>query len=174
MNCGVYECAVSYNPRSYEEGKKIGWRDGLHALYCILRYSAPTAPLPMQILIYLFIGLLSMTVDLAAFSALTYFGCGIEFSVVAAFSISAICNYILCIAILFRHKARWGAFQEFFVYVVSVMAMCLADYFVTVALIGLGLRPFWAKFWGAVMGFLGNFLVRRYLVFPEKKKCHGA
>ena len=35
----VYEVAVSYDGRTYEEGKKIGWRDGVRALYCIARYS---------------------------------------------------------------------------------------------------------------------------------------
>lgn len=35
----VKEVAVGYNCRSYEEGKKIGWRDGVNALYCMLRYS---------------------------------------------------------------------------------------------------------------------------------------
>jgi len=34
----LYEVAVSYAGRTYEEGKKIGWRDGLTALWCILRY----------------------------------------------------------------------------------------------------------------------------------------
>jgi glycosyltransferase involved in cell wall biosynthesis len=34
----VYEMSVSYSGRSYEEGKKIGWRDGLKALWCIVRY----------------------------------------------------------------------------------------------------------------------------------------
>jgi glycosyltransferase involved in cell wall biosynthesis len=37
----VYEVAISYNGRTYEEGKKIGWRDGVRALYCIVRYSGP-------------------------------------------------------------------------------------------------------------------------------------
>jgi glycosyltransferase involved in cell wall biosynthesis len=37
--CRIYEMPVSYNGRSYEEGKKIGWKDGLQALYCILRYA---------------------------------------------------------------------------------------------------------------------------------------
>ncbi len=37
----VYEVGISYAGRSYEEGKKIGWRDGFRALYCILRYSPP-------------------------------------------------------------------------------------------------------------------------------------
>jgi glycosyltransferase involved in cell wall biosynthesis len=35
----VYEVGVSYSGRTYEEGKKIGWRDGLRALFCIVRYS---------------------------------------------------------------------------------------------------------------------------------------
>ena len=37
--CRVYEMPVSYNGRDYKEGKKIGWRDGVQALYCIIRYA---------------------------------------------------------------------------------------------------------------------------------------
>lgn len=33
-----HEMPIRYQPRSHAEGKKIGWRDGLRALYCILRY----------------------------------------------------------------------------------------------------------------------------------------
>jgi glycosyltransferase involved in cell wall biosynthesis len=35
----IYEVPVSYYGRTYEEGKKIGWRDGVHALWCILKYN---------------------------------------------------------------------------------------------------------------------------------------
>jgi glycosyltransferase involved in cell wall biosynthesis len=35
----IYEVGISYAGRSYDEGKKIGWRDGVRALYCIVRYS---------------------------------------------------------------------------------------------------------------------------------------
>jgi glycosyltransferase involved in cell wall biosynthesis len=35
----VYETAISYYGRSYKEGKKIGWKDGFQAIYCILRYA---------------------------------------------------------------------------------------------------------------------------------------
>jgi glycosyltransferase involved in cell wall biosynthesis len=35
----VYETPVNYSGRSYAEGKKITWKDGLEALYCILRYA---------------------------------------------------------------------------------------------------------------------------------------
>jgi glycosyltransferase involved in cell wall biosynthesis len=35
----VYEVGISYSGRTYAEGKKIGWRDGLHALWCIWKYN---------------------------------------------------------------------------------------------------------------------------------------
>ena len=35
----IYEVPISYNGRSYEEGKKIGAKDAVAALYCILRYN---------------------------------------------------------------------------------------------------------------------------------------
>ncbi|MEO5569817.1 MAG: glycosyltransferase family 2 protein [Bacteroidia bacterium] len=35
----VYEVGISYYGRTYEEGKKIGWKDGFRALYCILKYN---------------------------------------------------------------------------------------------------------------------------------------
>jgi len=35
----IYEVGISYSGRTYAEGKKIGWKDGLHALYCIVKYN---------------------------------------------------------------------------------------------------------------------------------------
>ncbi len=35
----IYEVGISYYGRTYAEGKKINWRDGLRAIYCILRYN---------------------------------------------------------------------------------------------------------------------------------------
>jgi glycosyltransferase involved in cell wall biosynthesis len=35
----IYEVAISYSGRTYAEGKKIGWRDGVHALWCIFKYN---------------------------------------------------------------------------------------------------------------------------------------
>lgn len=37
-NIRIYEVGVSYYGRTYEEGKKINWKDGFRAIYCILRY----------------------------------------------------------------------------------------------------------------------------------------
>jgi len=34
----MYEVGISYYGRTYEEGKKINWKDGVHAIYCIIKY----------------------------------------------------------------------------------------------------------------------------------------
>ena len=38
-NLRIYEVGISYWGRTYEEGKKIGWKDGVRALYCLFKYS---------------------------------------------------------------------------------------------------------------------------------------
>ena len=38
-NIRIYEVGISYYGRTYEEGKKIGWRDGFRAIYCIIKYN---------------------------------------------------------------------------------------------------------------------------------------
>ncbi len=35
----IYEVGITYSGRTYEEGKKIGWKDGVHTLWCILRHN---------------------------------------------------------------------------------------------------------------------------------------
>ena len=39
LNCRIYEVGISYSGRTYEEGKKIGWKDGIWAVWCILKYN---------------------------------------------------------------------------------------------------------------------------------------
>src|SRR3954466_9045228 len=42
LGCRIYEVGISYAGRTYEEGKKIGWKDGVRALWCILKYNIKT------------------------------------------------------------------------------------------------------------------------------------
>lgn len=37
--CRIYEVGISYYGRTYAEGKKIGWRDGVRAFYCVVKYN---------------------------------------------------------------------------------------------------------------------------------------
>jgi glycosyltransferase involved in cell wall biosynthesis len=39
LNVRIYEVGISYYGRTYEQGKKIGWRDGVRAIYCIIKYN---------------------------------------------------------------------------------------------------------------------------------------
>jgi len=172
--CRVYECAISYNPRTYEEGKKIGWVDGLRALYCVFHYSAHNAPLPVMVLIYLFIGAASLVVNNVCFVVATQLGMSLNPAIITALITAASFNYILCITILFRHKARWSAGAEIFWYALSVAFMGILDYVVTHALIRL--IPFFNAHWSGAkliasgIGFVCNFALRKWLVFPSKRK----
>jgi len=38
LDCRIFEVGISYSGRTYEQGKKIGWRDGFMALWCIVKY----------------------------------------------------------------------------------------------------------------------------------------
>jgi dolichol-phosphate mannosyltransferase len=166
--CRIWECAISYQPRTYEEGKKIGWKDGLRALYCILHYSAHTAPLPMQLLLYLFIGAASAVGNIVIFLLLFHAGLDMFTAIVAAFLGAAALNYLLCIAILFRHKARWTTNGEILAYLATMAMMGAFDAAATISLVGAGLSPGVSKSMAISLGFIGNFLFRKYLVFPEK------
>ena len=39
MGCRIYEVGISYYGRTYAEGKKIGWKDGVWAIFCIVKYN---------------------------------------------------------------------------------------------------------------------------------------
>ncbi len=39
LNCRIFEVGISYSGRTYSEGKKIGWKDGIRAIYAIVKYN---------------------------------------------------------------------------------------------------------------------------------------
>ena len=46
LNCAIYEVGISYYGRTYDEGKKINWRDGVRAVYVILKYGLMRPKIP--------------------------------------------------------------------------------------------------------------------------------
>jgi dolichol-phosphate mannosyltransferase len=167
LRCRVYECAINYTPRTFDEGKKINWKDGVRALYCILHYGAPSAPLPMQLIIYFIIGAICAVTNVALFSGLYNNRIPISWAVTIAFVVAAALNYLLCILILFQHKARWNTGGEIVAYLATIFIMGLLDYGITVQLTAIGLAATTSKIVAVIVGFLGNFLLRRFLVFPK-------
>ena len=39
LKCRIYEIGISYDGRTYQQGKKINWTDGMHAIQCIIKYN---------------------------------------------------------------------------------------------------------------------------------------
>jgi dolichol-phosphate mannosyltransferase len=158
---------VSYSGRTYEEGKKIGYRDGFRALYCIFHYNARTAPVPVQFLIYILIGGLSAAANISLFLIFIKLGIADNISIPAAFALAAVMNYLLCITLLFRHKAKWRTAGEVLIYFLIVCLVGTIDFGATKILLNLGTAPWLAKSAGCMVGLVFNFLGRRYFVFPE-------
>ena len=167
MRVRIFEMGVSYSGRTYEEGKKIGYRDGFRALYCIFHYNARKAPVPVQFLIYILIGGLSALVNINLFLILGKMGVANTISIPAAFVLAAVMNYLLCINFLFRHKAKWKTAGEVLVYLLVVCLVGAIDFGATTILLKMGTAPLPAKSSACVVGLLFNFLGRRYFVFPE-------
>ena len=167
MRVRIFEMGVSYSGRTYEEGKKIGYRDGFRALYCIFHYNARKAPVPVQFLIYILIGGLSALANISLFLILGKMGVANSISIPAAFALAAVMNYLLCITFLFRHEAKWRTAGEVLVYFLVVCLVGAIDFGVTTILLKMGTAPLLAKSSACVVGLLFNFLGRRYFVFPE-------
>jgi len=163
----IYEIGISYRGRTYEEGKKISVRDGFRALYCIFRYNAHSAPLPIQLLFYLMIGGIAAIVNFFVFILLFYYGINENIAVPVAFSIAAIVNYLLCIAVLFRHKSRWNSVTEIVFYIFVVALAGVFDFGITKLFLSLRVSPSVSKLVATVSVFILNFLGRKFVVFPE-------
>ena len=164
----VYEIGVSYAGRTYEEGKKIGMRDGFRALYCILHYNLPHAPTWIQFMAYLLVGGIAAIANLLAFLALTPV-LSLTAAAVTAFILAAALNYWLCVLFLFRHRARWSTPSEIVVYGCVVAVVCGIDVLSTVELVRAGLSAPLAKITASAIGLVMNFIGRRYLVVPERQ-----
>lgn len=164
----IYEMGISYSGRTYQEGKKIGWRDGFRALYCIIRYNAPALPLPMQFLVYLFVGGTAALVNLLLFLIILAAGQSVTIAAIIAFFAAACVNYLLCIGLLFKHRSRWTSSAEIVVYVVLVAVIALIDMQLTNSLYASGTPAWLAKLFASGIALSLNFFGRRNLVFSQK------
>ncbi|MGO9374175.1 MAG: glycosyltransferase [Syntrophobacteraceae bacterium] len=164
----IYEMGISYYGRTYEEGKKIGVKDGFRALYCIMRYNGHKAPVPIQFLVYLFIGGLSAIVNLAVFLFLFALGFSVITSALSAFVIAAIVNYFLSILLLFKHKAKWNSITEVVIYALVVCATAFVDVWTTNLFLAMGWLPASSKIAASFIGLVLNYTGRKVFVFPER------
>ena len=164
----LYEMGVSYYGRTYEEGKKIGARDGFRALYCILKYNFNSAPIFLQLLVYTLIGGVAAVFNLGLFALLLNFSVDKTWSAIIAFGVAAAINYALCVLFLFRHQSRWSAAVEYLVYAAVVLGIGAIDIYVFTYFIGTGMSTMFAKATACLLGLLANFAARKWLVFSSR------
>jgi glycosyltransferase involved in cell wall biosynthesis len=166
----IYEMPVSYDGRTYAEGKKITWKDGLKAIYCVLHYNLPHCPPHVQFLAYIFVGGLAALVNLWAFLFLYSSGLPLAIAAPTAFVIAAAVNYLLSILFVFRHRAKWANILEITIYCLIVLAGAALDLIVTKLCVGMGYSPAIAKIVATALVLVFNFAGRRYLVFPLRSR----
>jgi putative flippase GtrA len=146
-----YRCCRAQNPR-------IGLKDGFRALYCILAIAAQEPPV---------IGGCAAVINLIIFRIMLFSGLSLTISTLSAFIIAAAANYLLCILILFRHKARWNSWIEILIYIFIVAEVALIDLGITKSLFKFGASPLRSKTVASALVLILNFSGRRYFVFPE-------
>lgn len=167
MRLRIFEMGITYYGRTYAEGKKIGLKDGFRALYCIFRYNAYRAPIPIQAILYLIIGGVAALVNFFVFFVLISNEVSVNVGTPISFIIAAVVNYLLCVTVLFRHRARWSSKTEVFLYIIVVALAGLFDLGITKFFISLQIRPTLSKLIATLTVFIINFLGRRFMVFPE-------
>jgi dolichol-phosphate mannosyltransferase len=166
----IYEMGISYDGRTYAEGKKIGASDAFRALYCIFRYNARSAPIAIQFALYCLIGGIAALANLALFGLMHAADMPLIASVPSAFGIAAIFNYLLCVTFLFHRNARWRNTVEWSLYALVVVVVGTLDYAMTRWLIEDHFAPMTAKTIATILLPVLNFAGRRFLVFPSPKR----
>lgn len=167
MRLRIYEMGISYYGRTYGEGKKIGAIDGLRALYCIFRYNANRAPIPIQFLCYAAIEGVTSLFGRFFFLGLLFSGATVKLATPLTLIVSASLNYLLCILLIFRHRAKWSSGAEWIAYWLVVGSVFLAELEILKFFLYSGLSPEVAKISASLTTLVLNFSGRRFIVFPE-------
>ncbi|HFQ91070.1 MAG TPA: glycosyltransferase [Desulfobulbus sp.] len=159
----IFEMGISYDSRSYADGKKIGVRDGFRAIYCILHYNGYRAPAPLQFLVYLPIWLVFAILDTIGVGLLGATGLSPLSSLALPFLLASVADYFLCVHFLFRNRRPGRGIALFSGF---ALAGSVLDILVTRGLLLAGLSFAWARVCVLVLILFYNFFTRRRFIFP--------
>lgn len=164
----IAEMGISYLGRTYDEGKKIGVKDGYRAIYCILKYNLHKVAWPIQFAFYIIIGGIAACVNISLFMWLLKFTVDIFYAAPIAFLTAAGVNYLLSVLLLFRHRSKWSSLVEILIFIFIVFFVGLIDSGLTLFMVNSGFSPFTAKSIAAFICLGFNYAGRKCFVFPEK------
>ena len=163
----IFEMGIDYSGRTYEEGKKIGAKDGFRALYCIMRYNMPHAPAAIQFAAYVLVGGICAIANVAFFAGMIKSAVSPVVAAPVAFAAAAVLNYWICVLTLFRRREQSARLIEIAMYSAVVIGVGGVDLVSTVGLMRAGVVPVGAKVVASAIALIFNFIGRRFLVFPE-------
>jgi len=165
-NYRIKEVPVSYDPRTKDEGKKIGFKDGIRALYCIIKYRGNG--ILSQLIPYFFIGLAASLVEWFSFWVFNEpLKIGIYLSTTTAFVLSTFVNWIIGRNTIFKTAAQKmkTAFDALAVYLVSAIGLGFNLLLMMLFADKLGIYPLFSKIMATCIVFAWNFLSRRYIIY---------
>ena len=176
MKLRIYEMGVSYAGRTYEEGKKIGIKDGLRAMYCIVRYNAHRAPLPLQFAFYLPLTLVAILSGIAAYRLMINGQAGESGVAVAGFESAALVGYftfsivnaIGSTSLIFRRTSRWGLWTENLMHALVLGLVFAVESGLSSALFCAGWTWICAKLCSFSIASMLIYLGYRFMVFSAK------
>lgn len=166
----IYEAGISYDGRTYAEGKKIGARDGFRALYCIVRYNARSAPVVLQLAVYVWIAAIVGGIDLAGFGLARVLGASIPFATAGAYALGAVVGYALCSGLLFPPQKGVRSTGTRARYVAVALVGGVLDFGLTLQLLGAGFSAIEAKALALLPFPVLDFWARRQLVFRHASR----
>jgi dolichol-phosphate mannosyltransferase len=157
----IYEMGVSYFGRTYEEGKKIGFKDGLRALYCIFKYNASRLPIPMRILLYTLLGISTVLFNGFFFNVFLSGGIRSGVAIALAFIISASLNYPLLKIFLYRVGGK---------IITLLIILGVLDFGITKFLVESGFQLSYSKILSVILVLLLGLLLKRLWPFHKSAK----
>lgn len=154
----IYEMGISYFGRTYEEGKKIGYKDGLRAFYCIFKYNASRVPFPMRILLYTLLGISTVLFNGYFFSVFLSEGIIFNVAIVLAFVVSTSLNYPLLKIFLYRVGGK---------FITLLIILGVIDFGITKLLFDLDFQLNYSKVLSIVSVLLLGLLLKRLWPFHK-------
>lgn len=163
----IYEIGISYYGRTYEEGKKINAKDGIRALYCIIRYNACRAPIPLQFLCYIPLVLAASLVGLAVFSISAHLTNGFYATTAPAFIVFVLLQTFGAMLLIFNGRENWSRLLKMVTHTVNSVITLVLGLTLTATLNGglpSDLKTLMAGFF---LSALWYYVSNRFIISPR-------
>jgi len=123
LKARIYEMGISYFGRTYDEGKKIGWRDGFRALFCIFKYNLNGAPFIIHLLLDICVALFAAFSCLLTIFVLRKLGTTFAIGLFTGVLFTAAIDSILRVWMLMRKKVTATTVIKYIMLVLELLVL---------------------------------------------------